>query len=260
MNQPQQFFDFAAEVGLTKHIGGLDASMELFELCHIGEGKHVLDVGCGVGVTPVFLAKRLGCTVVGVDLSEGMIRRSRERAVREGVGDLVEFRVADAQDLPFEDQSFDAVITESVTAFPADKQKAVQEYVRVTRPGGYVGLNESTWLKLPPPPEMLAWASNDLGANARPLSSGEWTQLLEAAGFVDICTRVSEINLKGEAKGVVRRYGKGGMWRIMFRMLSLYRKSPEYRKFVKKVKKEGIAPKNLNEYFGYGLYVGRKQI
>ncbi len=260
MNRPQEFFEFAAEVGLTKHIGGLDASEELFRLCHIEEGRHVLDVGCGVGATPVLLAKRLGCTVVGVDLSEGMIRRSRERAAREGVEHLVEFLVADAEELPFEDAVFDAVITESVTAFPADKQKAVLEYVRVTKPGGYVGLNESTWIKLPPPPEMLAWVSNDLGTHAEPLSSGEWKQLLEAAGLVDIFTRTSDINLKGEAKGVVRRYGKGGMWRIMFRMLSLYRRNPEYRKFVKKVRKEGIAPKNLNEYFGYGLYVGRKQI
>ena len=63
--------------------------------------------------------------------------------------------MADAQDLPFEDDLFDAVTTESVTAFPADKQKAVGEYTRVTKPGGYVGLNESTWPKVPPAPEMV---------------------------------------------------------------------------------------------------------
>jgi ubiquinone/menaquinone biosynthesis C-methylase UbiE len=166
--------------------------------------------------------------------------------------------VADAQALPFDEDSFDAVITESVTAFPADKQKAVQEYVRVTKPGGYVGLNESTWLKVPPPPELLAWASNDLGANARPLSSGEWRGLLEAAGLKEIFTRTSGINLKGEARGVLKRYGFGGILRVMFRMLSLYRRSQEYREFLKKVKKEGVAPKHLTEYFGYGLYVGRK--
>jgi ubiquinone/menaquinone biosynthesis C-methylase UbiE len=75
-----------------------------------------------------------------------MIDRSNEAAKREGVEDSVEFQVADAQDLPFENDLFDAVITESVTAFPEDKQLAVREYVRVIRPGGYVGLNESTWL------------------------------------------------------------------------------------------------------------------
>jgi ubiquinone/menaquinone biosynthesis C-methylase UbiE len=259
MSKQHDFFDFAAEVGLTKHIGGLEASDELFDLCHISKEKYVLDVGCGAGVTPVLLAKRIGCKVVGVDISEGMVRRSRERARREGVADRVEFQVADAQALPFDDNSFDAVITESVTAFPADKKMAVKEYVRVTKPGGYVGLNESTWLKVPPPPELLDWASKDLGANAKPLSSSEWKGLLEAAGLKDIYTRSSEIDLKVEARGVLKRYGFGGMLRVVSRMLSLYRRSPEYRKFVKKVKKEGIAPKNLNEYFGYGLYVGRKQ-
>ena len=258
MEKTNDFFEFAAQVGLTKHIGGLEASEELFELCHIGKGNYVLDVGCGAGVTPVLLVKGRNCRVMGVDISMGMVQRSRERADREGLGDRIEVRVADAQELPFEDDTFDAVITESVTAFPADKQKAVQEYVRVTKPGGYVGLNESTWLQLPPPPELIAWASNDLGANATPLSSGEWKGLLENAGLKDISTRISEIDLKREARGVMRRYGFGGMIRVMYRMLSLYRKSAKYRDFLRKVKKEGLAPHNLNEYFGYGMYVGRK--
>jgi len=162
------FFDFAAEVGLTKHIGGVEATEALVELCHIGPGSYVLDVGCGVGVTPCYLAKRVGCRVVGVDISEKMLERSRERARREGVAGLVELRVADAQELPFEGGLFDAVITESVTAFPEDKQGAVNEYARVTKPGGYVGLNETAWLKVPPPPEVVAWAAQDVGASVQP--------------------------------------------------------------------------------------------
>ena len=145
MKSQQTFFDFAAEVGVTKHIVGLEATEALIELCHIRAGKHVLDVGCGAGVTPSFIAKRYGCRVVGVDISDRMIERSNERANREQVADRVEFRVADVQDLPFDDDVFDAVITESVTSFPEDKQKAVNEYVRVTKPGGYVWLNESIW-------------------------------------------------------------------------------------------------------------------
>ena len=169
-NEPT-FFGFAAEVGLTKHIGGVEATEALMELCHIGTGKYVLDVGCGAGVTPCFIAQRYDCRVVGVDINERMVERSKERAQREKAADRVEFRVADAQDLPFEDALFDAVITESVTSFPEDKQKAVNEYVRVTKPGGYVGLNESVWLKAPPPPEVMAWTSQNVGANVQPLTS-----------------------------------------------------------------------------------------
>ncbi len=259
MKNQQHFFDFAAEVGLTKHLGGHAATEELVELCHIDNAKYVLDVGCGAGTTPCFLAKTVGCRVVGVDISEGMIKRSRERARREGVTDQVEFRVADAQDLPFEDNLFDAVITESVTAFPEDKQQAVNEYARVTRPGGYVGLNESTWRKVPPPPEMVAWAGQDLGANVKPLTSDEWIGLLEGAGLKDIIVRAYPINTRTEVRGLVQRYGCRGMLGVYGRILSLYARNPAYREFLRRVREEGgIKPENLEEYFGYGLYIARK--
>ena len=255
----QHFFDFAAEAGLTKHFGGLEATDELVELCRIRIGSYVLDVGCGVGQTPCYLAKRYGCRVVGVDINEGMIERSRETANREGVAEMTEFRVADAQDLPFTDETFDTVITESVTVFPEDKLRAVREYARVTRPGGYVGLNEATWLKTPPPPEIIAWASQDLGACVKPLTPDEWVDLLKEAGLTGIVVNVREVRPRREAKGLVRRYGYLGMLRSLFRAVSLYIRSPAYRRFVKDVQKEGITPKNLEEYLGYGLFVGRKE-
>ena len=256
-NQPT-FFDFAAEVGLTKHIGAVEATEALIELCHIGQSKYVLDVGCGVGVTPCFIAKKYGCRVAGVDISEGMVEKSKERAKREKVAGQVEFRVADAQDLPFENAVFDAVITESVTSFPENKQRAVNEYVRVTKPGGYVGLNESVWLKVPPPPEVVAWASQDLGATVQPLTSDAWVELLEDAGLREITVRTYEIDTQDEAKGLLRRYGWGGMLRVWGRMLRLYARSPAYRTFVKGVREAGVTPENLEDYFGYGLFVGQK--
>jgi len=187
-----------------------------------------------------------------------MVMKSWKRAKRARVSDRVEFLVADAQDLPFSDNSFDAVITESVTAFPEDKQKAINEYVRVTKPDGYIGLNESTWLKVPPPPELLQWVSREVGAYASPLSSDEWTGLLKNAGLKEIQAKTYELDVKNEAKGLFQRYGFAGMMGVMYRMLSLYIKNPSYREFVKKMKKEGVTPKNLDQYFGYGLYVGRK--
>jgi len=258
METKPTFFDFAAEVGLTKHFGGLGATEELAELCHIGQGSYVLDVGCGAGVTACFLARKYGCRVVGVDIRARMVERSQEQARRKGVADRVEFRVADAQELPFADGLFDAVITESVTAFPADKQKAVREYARVTKPGGYVGLSEATWLKSPPPPELQAWVSQDAGATVRALTQDEWTGLLQGAGLGELVVRIREVNPATEAKGLAQRYGRGGVLRTSLRAAGLYLRSPEYRAFVKGVRRGGVIPANLSEYFGYGLYVGIK--
>jgi len=256
--ESQTLFDFAAEVGLTKHFGGLESTEELAGLCHIGAGAYVLDVGCGAGVTPCFLAKRYGCRVVGVDIRAKMVGRSAERARREGVADRVEFRVADAQDLPFENDLFDAVITESVTSFPEDKQRAVNEYVRVARPGGYVGLAESTWLKVPPPPELIAWASQDVGACVQPLTADGWVGLLANAGLQDITVRLHAVDAQKEARLLLRRYGYGGMIASALRGLVMYVRNPAYRRFVKNVRQGGVVPQNLQEYFGYGLFVGRK--
>jgi arsenite methyltransferase len=122
-------------------MGGLKATRELIESCHIGQGQYILDVGCGTGVTPCYLVKRYGCRVVGIDISDKMIVWANETASSERVESRVEFRVADAQELPFDNAIFDVVICESVNVFVPDKPKAVDEYARVIKPGGYVGLS-----------------------------------------------------------------------------------------------------------------------
>ena len=77
--------------------GGLWQYMPSVEDQRVVDGDtYVLDIGCGVGITPCHMAKAYGCRVVGVDLREAMVIRAWQRARREGVGDLVEFRVPEA--------------------------------------------------------------------------------------------------------------------------------------------------------------------
>ncbi len=252
-------FDFAAQVGLTKHMGGLEATEEMVAQCHIDAGKLVLDVGCGVGMTACYLAKRHGARIVGIDILPGMIEQSIARAQREGVADRVTFEVGDVQGLAFDDGRFDAVITESVMIFPPEKQRAIEACARVTRPGGYVGLNEFTWLKTPPPPEVVAWMAQDLGGSADALSAEGWVALLENAGLHVVHSRVAGVDVGGELKGLRARYGLGGMLRIFARIFALYLRDPEYRAFVREVQGgAGPMPKGALEYSGYGIYVGQK--
>jgi arsenite methyltransferase len=115
---------------------------------HAREILRGLEIVCGVGITSCYIAKRYGCRVVGVDISGKMIDWSKERARREGLENRVEFRIANVQNLPFEDAIFDVIIGEPITVFLKDKQKGVGEYVRMTKRGGHVGLNEMTWIKV----------------------------------------------------------------------------------------------------------------
>jgi arsenite methyltransferase len=250
-------FDYQAYAGLTKHLGGMAATEELVDLCEISSDDEVLEVGCGVGQTAVWLAKRIGCRVIGVDISQGMVERARERAEKAGVEELVEFRIADMIDLPFEDDRFDVVFGESVVPFGTDHAKAIMEFTRVVKPGGLVGLNESTWLQ-PPSPELVAWLSQDMAANATVHSAEEWEELFDSAGLQNLVVRISRVETREEVLGLFRRYGCWGFLQIIGRTLTLYLRNPVYRAFVRETQESGVAPENTQEYLGYGLYVGWK--
>jgi SAM-dependent methyltransferase len=238
-------------------MGELKATKELSELCHIGKDKYVLDVGCGVGITACYIAKKHRCKVVAVDISVIMLVWAKERAAKEGVADRVEFRVADAQNLPFEDALFDTVICESVNAFLPNKQRAVSEYVRVTKPGGYVGLNEATWVKAPPPVELVDCVSQTWDVKAEILTSSGWEELLRGSGLKGIVARTHKHKPSlSEYIDQDSRYSVIGYLRMWYRALALYIKISVFREYVNG--RFMSLPENFFEYFGYGIYVGRK--
>jgi ubiquinone/menaquinone biosynthesis C-methylase UbiE len=248
-----EYFEFIADLGYTKHHGSLTATRELVRLCQIGPDSYVLDVGCGVGATPSLLAREVGCRVMGVDLLEKMVEHARRRAREDEVEHLTEFRAADARDLPFDDNTFDAVISESVNVFFVDKASAVREYVRVTKPGGYVGTTELTWLQ-PPSPE-LEEAFRKM-AYAHVLDAPGWRAVLEGAGLVEVRGSGQRIDFKTESKTRIQRYG----WRRILRGLAnatrLMVRDRRARQFVSDG--SGALSKDMFHNVGYGVYAGRK--
>jgi ubiquinone/menaquinone biosynthesis C-methylase UbiE len=109
----------------------------LCETADIQAGWRVLDVATGSGNAAIAAARR-GCEVVGVDFVPALLERGRVRAEAEHL-DVV-FRDGDAEDLPFPDASFDAVISIYGVMFAPDHPKAASELVRVCRPGGRIAL------------------------------------------------------------------------------------------------------------------------
>jgi ubiquinone/menaquinone biosynthesis C-methylase UbiE len=100
-------------------------------------GSHVLDVACGNG-NATLAAARSGTHAVGVDYVPALLEDGRARAVAEGLD--VEFRLGDAEALPAEDASYDAVLSVFGTMFAPDHQRSADELVRVARPGATIGL------------------------------------------------------------------------------------------------------------------------
>jgi SAM-dependent methyltransferase len=247
------YFELQAYVGTTKHLGGFATTQALIDACHIDRETYVLDVGCGVGATTCYLAKKYGCRVVGVDLRESMIARSNERAQREGLGGVVAFRVADAQHLPFEDETFDVVLSESVATFIEDKRRVIGEYARVARPGGYVGLNEEFWIQ-PPPDGMVEYAKRVWNIEPDIPALEDWVGFMEGAGLRDVVSVPYTFDARREATQL-KRYRLGDTWRMLTRTLALYLRNPAFRAYMKA---RWHTPKDLFAYLGYAILVGRK--
>jgi SAM-dependent methyltransferase len=247
-----KFLDLQAEVGVTKHIGGLEATERLLALCHIEAAQEVLNVGCGIGVAPVYIARKYGCHVVGVDLSEKMIAWSRQRAREERVESRVEFRAADVLDLPFEAERFNVVFIESVLIFVEDKARAIGECVRVTKPGGYVGLNEGFWTEQPPA-ELVALAREAVGPCVPTLAA--WRALWEASGLQERVVEPHQIDPGREVKSRIRWIGWRWLLRAWGRALRLYFTNPAIRQ---SIKAQFDVPTEVFRYLGYGLFTGRK--
>ena len=122
-----------AVVGTTLQIVG----ETLCEALDLRAGQKVLDVAAGNGNATLAAARRF-CDVVSTDYVPELLERGRERAAAERLD--VTFRAADAEALPFDDASFDAVLSTFGVMFVADHQRAAAELSRVTRRGGRIGM------------------------------------------------------------------------------------------------------------------------
>jgi SAM-dependent methyltransferase len=139
-----------------------DASSVVVEKLGVDRGHDYLDVATGNGTAAILGAKR-GARATGLDFVPRWVEAATERAAAEGVE--ATFVVGDAQDLPFDDDSFDRVSSVFGTMFAPDQERAAAELVRVCRPGGVIavaawtpeGLNGRMFMTLgkymPPPPE-----------------------------------------------------------------------------------------------------------
>lgn len=166
------------------HLGGGRVTLALARLAGIGAGDRVLDVGGGTGGPARTLASTFGCHVTVLDLTEVYTQVGESLTRRMGLSDLVEFRVGDALDIPFEAGSVDVAWTQHSTMNIADKERLYAGLFRVVRPGGRLAMHEIVAgeggepLLFPVP-----WAAGPEISFVRPASAMRAT--IAAAGFVE---------------------------------------------------------------------------
>ena len=190
-------------LGDVLHPGGLELTGYLGTVIGLRSEDKVLDIACGRGASVVYLAKRFGCHVTGLDYGQDNILAAQNHASLENVSHLTAFRMGDAEGLPFEDGSFDVVISEcSFCTFP-DKEKAALEMARVLRGHGRLGMTDVT-INGPLPEDiqsLLGWVICLAGAGSPEL----YVSILQEAGFGDFIVEDKRDALLEMINGIRRR-------------------------------------------------------
>jgi SAM-dependent methyltransferase len=173
-------------LGDSLHPGGAALTRRLADAVQLHSGQRVLDVASGRGTTALLLAQEYAVAVDGVDLSDASVREATDVA-RRAAG--VAFHLADAEHLPFEDGTFDALVCECSWCLCPDKAQAAAEFARVLRVGGRIGITDVTVGPAGVPDdlaELPAWIACLAGAR----TTDGYVGLLTAAGLK--ATRVED--------------------------------------------------------------------
>ena len=125
----------------------IDLIEELLDWGQVRSAQQILDVGCGIGGSSLYLAQKYSAEVTGITLSPVQAARAQLRSQTAGLTAQTQFLVADALDMPFPDQRFDLVWSLESGEHMPDKQQFLQTCYRVLKPGGTLLM--ATWCHRP---------------------------------------------------------------------------------------------------------------
>ena len=164
-----------------------EESSEIPQLLNLSPNSSVLEVGCGSGGYALHLAEKIGCRLVGVDLNAAGVRNANQLAVARDLASRANFEECDvSKNLPFDDNSFDAVFSNDVLCHLPGRPKVLSEIFRILKPGGRVLFSDALVVGGMISHEEIATRSSIGFYVYSP--PGENERLLEQAGFCQIRT------------------------------------------------------------------------
>ncbi len=187
------------------HPGGLELTARLAEVAGISSESRVLDISSGRGTTPCFLASRSGCRVTGIDISSLSISLAAQKASNDGLSHRVDFLLADAERLPFENSSFDVIVSECSFSLLPNKETGVREIARVLKPGGRFAFTDVI-LRFSLSAELISDLTFECCFSSAETREG-YRQLLTGAGLAEEYFEDHSKTLKKATYQVITGYG-----------------------------------------------------
>ena len=173
------YFDFLAKFGVGgAHPGGILLTQDILSKEMINNESVILDAGCGTGQTAAYLYQQYKANVIGIEINPIMVEKAKSRF--ENLQLPISLIHGSIEEIPFEDDTFDFILSESVLAF-VDKPKTLKEFYRVLKKGGRLIANEMTINR--PLNQQEALEIMNFYAVDSLLLERDWRQLLEEAGF-----------------------------------------------------------------------------
>lgn len=145
--------DYNQLIGIVRETnrppGGFKSILHIAQNTFITRETKVLEIGTSTGITAIELAKLTHCKITAIDINPVSIEEAKKRAVEEGGSEYINFEIQDATQLEYADNTFDLVFCGNVTSLISEREKALNEYLRVLKPNGILAAIPMYYIETP---------------------------------------------------------------------------------------------------------------